>query len=316
MTLLDKPSANLIVHTTGLNRTIEHEPADLIAVAQAGVTLSTFNQTLAENGQWLPLDPPDDGRATLGGIVATGLGGAQQFGYGRPRGSVIGMTVVLADGNIIRPGGRVVKNVAGYDLCKLFTGSYGTLGIITELIFKLRPRPAREATVIATGSVNNLLAAGRALIDARLFPVAVELLSSAVATRLDITTDSAALLVRFAGNEKGVAYQVEQALLHLKNSTTKTTEVLNDDAQLWQSVAALPLQEPPSFATRMLPTQLAESLSTLSPEAIWQAGVADGRLRQFNVAATPRRLDPLSQRLKHQLDPFNLFRGHDHEHAA
>jgi FAD/FMN-containing dehydrogenase len=118
-----KESANIIVSTSRLNQIIEHEPADLIAIAQAGVKLVDFNSKLKENGQWLPLDPPDDGRATIGGVVATGVGGAQQFGYGRPRGSVIGMKVVLADGNVIKVGGRVVKNVAGYDLCKLFTGS-------------------------------------------------------------------------------------------------------------------------------------------------------------------------------------------------
>src|SRR5262249_42761938 len=102
--------ANLVVSTSRLNRIIEHEPADLIAIAQAGVLLSTFNAELSKNGQWLPLDPPDDGRATLGGIVATGLGGAQQVAYGRPRGSVIGMKVVLADGSLAKAGGRVVKN--------------------------------------------------------------------------------------------------------------------------------------------------------------------------------------------------------------
>jgi len=206
-------TANLIVSTRRLNRIIEHEPADLIAIAEAGVTLTDFNARLAENGQWLPLDPPDDGRATLGGVVATGIGGPQQFGYGRPRGSVIGMKVVLADGGMIKAGGRVVKNVAGYDLCKLFTGSYGSLGIITELNFKLRPRPAREATVIGTGSV-------RAILDARLFPVAFEIVDDL-------------LHVRFAGNEKGVAYQTEQALKLLKNA-----EIVMDDAQLWKKIAA------------------------------------------------------------------------------
>ena len=122
----------------------------------------------------MPLDPPDDGRATLGGVVATGIGGPQQFGYGRPRGSVIGMKVVLADGSMIKAGGRVVKNVAGYDLCKLFTGSYGTLGIITELNFKLRPRPAREATVIVPVRGGSR-AGARAILEARLFPVASEI---------------------------------------------------------------------------------------------------------------------------------------------
>jgi glycolate oxidase subunit GlcD len=211
-------TANLLVSTLRLNQIIEHEPADLIAIAQAGVTLTDFNAKLAENRQWLPLDPPDDGRATLGGVVATGIGGPQQFGYGRPRGSVIGMKVVLADGSIIKAGGRVVKNVAGYDLCKLFTGSYGSLGIITELNFKLRPRPAREATVIASGPIEVLRKGARAILEARLFPVASEIVDGV-------------LYVRFAGNEKGVAFQVEQALNLLKNA-----EVVMDDAGLWKKI--------------------------------------------------------------------------------
>jgi len=210
-----KSKADLIVNTQRLNQIIEHQPADLIAVAQAGVKLADFNAKVAENGQWLPLDPPDDGSATIGGVVATGIGGPQQFGYGRPRGSVIGMKVVLADGTLIKAGGRVVKNVAGYDLCKLFTGSFGSLGIITEVNFKLRPRPARAATVIATGTVEDL----RKIINARLFPVAAEIV------------DGDMLMVRFAGNEKGVAYQIEQARALLKNA-----EVVTDDASLWKGI--------------------------------------------------------------------------------
>ncbi|HJP93144.1 MAG TPA: FAD-binding protein [Pyrinomonadaceae bacterium] len=307
MTFLNgKPTTDLIINTTQLNQIIEHEPADLIAVAQAGVKLKTFNEKLSENGQWLPLDPPDDGRATLGGIVATGLGGAQQFGYGRPRGSVIGMKIVMADGNVIKAGGRVVKNVAGYDLCKLFTGSYGSLGIIAELTFKLRPRPAREATVLATGSPSELLSIARSILDARLFPVAVELVSSAFANRLGIDSNAAALLIRFVGNEKGVAYQIEQSLNHVKNS--RSTEVITADAVLWQTVAALPVQLQPSFATRVLPMQLADSIRSLDRELLWQAGVADGRIRVLNQSApkldAPSRLD---QRIKQQLDPLNIL---------
>jgi FAD/FMN-containing dehydrogenase len=317
-TLLDKdPATDLVVDMSRFNQIIEHEPADLIAVAQAGVTLKAFNQHLATNGQWLPLDPPDNGHATLGGVVATGLGGPQQFGYGRPRGSVIGMTVVLADGSVVKAGGRVVKNVAGYDLCKLFTGSYGTLGIITELIFKLRPRPAREATVIANGTIAELLAAGRAVLDARLFPVAVELVSSACARRLNINADrgSGVLLIRFAGNEKGVAYQIEQSLVHLENASVKDTSVASDDSWLWEQLAAVPLQAAPSFETRVLPTKLAEAISSIRSDTVWQAGVADGRLRSMTPPGHTSP-SPLNQRVKQQLDPLNLFRGHDHEHAA
>src|SRR4030095_12784111 len=129
----------------------EHEPADLVAVAEAGTTLHTLNKTLADNGQWLAIDPPGAADlVTIGVVVATGLGGAQQFGYGAPRRHVIGMKVVLADGSLIKVGGRVVKNVAGYDLCKLFTGSYGTLGVIVEINFKLRPLPAVTNTVVVS----------------------------------------------------------------------------------------------------------------------------------------------------------------------
>jgi FAD/FMN-containing dehydrogenase len=228
--------ANLIISTLRLNQIIAHEPADLIAVAQSGVTLTDFNARLSENGQWLPLDPPDNGRATLGGVVATGVGGPQQFGYGRPRGSVIGMKVVLADGSMIKAGGRVVKNVAGYDLCKLFTGSYGSLGIITELNFKLRPRPAREATVIGRGAVEDILAA-------RLFPVAAEIVSER-------------LFVRFAGNEKGVTYQIEQARKLLKDA-----EIVMDDAELWKKInlqAKTP--EEPSETAKLLMQRIKKQL--------------------------------------------------------
>ncbi|HKG47948.1 MAG TPA: FAD-linked oxidase C-terminal domain-containing protein, partial [Pyrinomonadaceae bacterium] len=246
-----KSTANLIVSTRRLNRIIEHEPADLIAIAQAGVTLTDFNAKLAENGQWLPLDPPDDGRATLGGVVATGIGGPQQFGYGRPRGSVIGMRVALADGSMIKAGGRVVKNVAGYDLCKLFTGSYGSLGIITELNFKLRPRPASEATVVATGTVEDL----RAIVEARLFPVAAEIVNDE-------------LLVRFAGNEKGVAYQIEQALKLLKNA-----EVVMDDAALWKRLGLeSTTREKPSGTAKVLMERIKRQLD---PKNILTADYAD-----------------------------------------
>ena len=249
-------SADLIVSTRRLDRIVEHEPADLIAVAQAGVKLTDFNAKLAENGQWLPLDPPDDGRATIGGVVGTGIGGAQQFGYGKPRGSVIGMKVVLADGSLIKAGGRVVKNVAGYDLCKLFTGSFGSLGIITEVNFKLRPRPAREVTVIGTGSA-------RAILEARLFPVAVETLNGS-------------LLVRFAGNKKGVAFQIDEALKLLKNA-----EVVMDDRDLWKRIAAERItgsrtHEKPSGTARLLMDRIKKQLDPFGVlPNIWPQMTAD-----------------------------------------
>jgi FAD/FMN-containing dehydrogenase len=300
---------NLIVSTRRLNRIIEHEPADLVAITEAGVTLTDFNATLARNGQWLPLDPPDDGRATIGGIVATGLGGAQQYGYGRPRGSVIGMRVVLADGKVIKAGGRVVKNVAGYDLCKSFTGSYGTLGIIAEVNFKLRPKPICETTIVAEGQPDILISRAQSMLTSRLFPVAAELVSSRLANLLGISTDehSAVLLVRFAGNEKGVEYQVKEALSHLgRDSGTKQTEVIVDDALVWQKLAAVPLQakEPFCWRASVLPAELAKFFDAVRnilgkdfASCLWQLGVADGRLRvlsdRSNVEETIRQVKGL-----------------------
>src|ERR1041384_6103511 len=107
-----------------MKRLLKHEPADLVATAEAGMTLRDFQNQLAQAGQWLPLDTPNDGRTTLGGAIATGSNAPRSLGYGPLRSFVIGMRAVLADGKQIKAGGNVVKNVAGYDLCKLFTGSH------------------------------------------------------------------------------------------------------------------------------------------------------------------------------------------------
>jgi FAD/FMN-containing dehydrogenase len=270
--------------TSRLNRIIEHEPADLIATAQAGVTLSEFNNELGKRGQWLPLDPPDDGRATLGGIVATGMAGAQKCGYGPPRAYVIGMRVALANGRVIKAGGRVVKNVAGYDLCKLFTGSNGALGVIVEVTFKVRPRPLHEATVIASASIESLFEGARAILDQRLFPMALEVLSPAMAREIDIETDQCLLLTRFAGNEQGVTFQSEQAAMILRaQSTTSDVARIAEDQFIWQNLAAVPLKfkDRSSLRAGVLPATLLKLIESIEQQNTlpWQAGIADGRLR-------------------------------------
>ena len=280
----------IIINTTRLNSIVEHEPADLVAIAQAGVRLTDFNRALTENGQLLPLDPPDNGHATLGGVVATGLSGAHQIAFGRPRGSVIGMKVVLADGNLIKAGGRVVKNVAGYDLCKLFTGSYGTLGVITEINFKLRPLPEKQLTLIATGGAQTLIEAGRTIMQTRLFPVALELISPAFARALGISVNRCVLLVRFAGNRKAVAFQTEEARQLLGNNQV---EIDHADDSLWRKLAAVPLSEEvkTSWRTAVLPMNLALMLQALGNDFEWQMGVGDGRVRAlYREPLMPERL--------------------------
>jgi len=276
-----------------MRRIIEHEPADLIATAEAGATLCEFNKALNRAGQWLPVDPPDDGRATLGGVAATGICGAQSFGYGAPRGFVIGMRVALADGKVVKAGGRVVKNVAGYDLCKLFTGSYGTLALILELTFKLRPVPAETATVMLHAPLASLFQAARAVMNARLLPVAVEMLSHSMAERISIQDGAThpALLIRFAGTPAAISYQVEHATRLLQSEATPpASAILNDDANLWRALAAVPLQTSGQIIWRanLPPSRLYEFLelanggvhdSSVASSSLWHAGFADGRLR-------------------------------------
>ena len=280
---------NVIVSTQKLSRIIEHEPADLVAITEAGVTLKAFNDALAEKGQWLPVDPPDaeNGGATIGGVVATGLGGAQQFGYGAPRRHVIGMKVVLADGSLIKVGGRVVKNVAGYDLCKLFTGSYGTLGVIVEVNFKLRPLPFETRTILAQGNREDLLQKAQQIIASRLFPVAVELLSPTFARANQLSAGvEHLLLVRFAGSLSAVADQTTRAIeLIDANNGRVPARIVLDDRLIWRSLAALSLRSARDLVWRvgLRPADVGSFVEVLDralpAESMWQAGVGDGRIR-------------------------------------
>lgn len=146
---------DLILDTTGLDAVLEHAAGDLIVSAQAGVRLDRLQAVLANAGQRLALDPVvgGAGTGTVGGIIATGAGGPLRLSHGAVRDLLIGITVVRADGVIAKAGGKVVKNVAGYDLAKLFAGSWGTLGVITEAVFRLHPVPqtAKWVTAEATG---------------------------------------------------------------------------------------------------------------------------------------------------------------------
>jgi glycolate oxidase FAD binding subunit len=164
-------SLDLLVDTTGMDRVVEHAAGDLVVTAQAGVRLATLQEHLAPSRQWLALDPPEAG-ATLGGVVATAASGPRRLLFGTPRDLLIGVTVVLADGTIAHSGGKVVKNVAGYDLGKLFTGSFGTLGIIASATFRLHP--SQPALRVVTASADDPAAAARAAVATGAVPSAME----------------------------------------------------------------------------------------------------------------------------------------------
>jgi glycolate dehydrogenase FAD-binding subunit len=167
--------ADLLVSTGGLDRVLEHAAGDLVVRVQGGARLADLQAALAPAGQWLALDPPDPG-ATVGGVVATNASGPRRLRYGTVRDLIIGITVVLADGTVARAGGKVVKNVAGYDLAKLFCGSLGTLGLIAEATFRLHPRPAAAAVVtLEVDRPERVGAAVGPLLRSALEPSAVEL---------------------------------------------------------------------------------------------------------------------------------------------
>ncbi len=167
-------SCDLIVDTGRLDQVLEHAAGDLVVSVQAGILLGDLAKVVSAAGQRLALDPPDGG--TIGGVIATQAAGPLRFRYGAPRDLLIGITVVRADGRIARSGGKVVKNVAGYDLGKLFAGSYGTLGLITEATFRLHPQPESALAVTLDCPDSQAAAAAvQAMASSPLAPSAIEL---------------------------------------------------------------------------------------------------------------------------------------------
>ncbi len=142
-------AADVVLRTDRLSRVIDHDHANLTVTVEAGMSLGALAQTLAERGQWLPLEPPRAEAATVGGAAAANLSGPRRMVFGAARDLAIGVRAALANGSVIKWGGKTVKNVAGYDMCKLFVGSLGTLGLLTELTLKLYPLPETSRTITA-----------------------------------------------------------------------------------------------------------------------------------------------------------------------
>ncbi len=167
---------DVLLRLDRLARVVDHQAGDMTVTAEAGCPLAVVADALAAAGQWLPLDPPRPRSTTVGGLVAANLSGPLRAAQGRVRDLLIGIRTVGADGALVAGGGRVVKNVAGYDLPKLHVGALGTVGVVVEATFKVRPRPEREeAVVIACGSVEAAAETALAVADASAQPLWLEL---------------------------------------------------------------------------------------------------------------------------------------------
>jgi glycolate oxidase FAD binding subunit len=198
----------LVLGLKRLHRILEHEPGDLTATVETGITLSALQSELGKRGQWVSLDPAQPERATLGGILASNASGPRRHLYGTCRDLLIGLTVVGGDGSIVRGGGKVVKNVAGYDLPKLYIGSYGTLGILVEATLKLRPLPDEDRLIVAR--FERLKAAGaaaRAIVASDFIPSALELVDGGASHALGLAASGGALLIGVDGLKEQVDWQ-------------------------------------------------------------------------------------------------------------
>jgi len=218
----------LIVSTRRLNRVLEHAWGDMTATVEAGCTFTQLQQTLAEHGQRVALDPLWPDRATVGGVLATNDSGSLRTRFGALRDLIIGITLALADGTLAKSGGKVVKNVAGYDLPKLATGSLGTLGIITQAIFRLHPVPP-ETRSLSFSSHDN--AAMNALVlkvlDSTLIPTGIQVRAgNSFLPEVD---------VRFEGTATGCDAQIEQTsrIASGARRIKSSADVWNAPATLW-----------------------------------------------------------------------------------
>jgi glycolate oxidase FAD binding subunit len=254
----------LVLGLKRLDRILEHEPGDLTVTVEAGLPFETLQAELGKRGQWLSLDAGASVRATVGGMLASDASGPRRHLYGTARDLVIGLTVVMADGSLVRGGGKVVKNVAGYDLPKLYIGSFGTLGVLVEATLKLRPRVDVDRLVVAR--FDRLKAAGaaaRAVLGSDLIPSALELADGEALRRLGLG-GAAALLVGLDGLAEQVDWEVAEIQRLLGpiglGETTVLDGAVRDDA--WRALAGLGRPGHERVAAVMkwavLPTQIAE----------------------------------------------------------
>ena len=320
---------NIRLSLTRLNRVLEHPWQDLTCTVQAGCTWATLQQTLAKHGQFVALDPLWPERATVGGILATNDSGAIRHRYGSLRDLVIGMTLVLADGTIARTGGKVVKNVAGYDLSKLVTGSFGTLAVITEATFRLHPLPQHAQTfTVSAPQAAQLAPLMQSIRASHLLTQALQLRGDANGFHLDIQL-----------NAHPEARQNE-----ILEQMTEAADLKLDQGQseIWQAREELFTHEEAfTLKLTMLPSELTEIVAYLArceaTSVIQSLGIAYVKLPAPNhnsvmhielledllekgggsltILKEPRSLQhdlreildksvlPLMQAIKHQFDP-------------
>jgi glycolate oxidase FAD binding subunit len=267
--------ADLVVSTAALDRLITIAPGDLMATVQAGAALSTVNQRLVEGGVWLAWDPPGQPQRSVGSIVATGTAGPLRHRFGPIRDHLLGCTLVTGDGRVVKPGGKVVKNVAGYDLTRLMAGGFGAFGIITELHLRLRAIPAADCTFVAVAPRDVLSAAARDLVEAGIEASAMELFSPALAAEADW-----ALALRLAGIEEGVTDEAQRAQALTEFIWRELSP--SRASALWNGAAQAALTGSVTIRLGVLPEGIDDTIDLLEEHAdagLVSAGAGSGAIR-------------------------------------
>lgn len=296
--------ADLALSTRGLNTLVHLSPADLVATAQAGMTWDELRRALADQGTWLAADPPGGGGRTLGSVVSTASAGPLRSGFGGIREHLLGLTLVTGHGRITRPGGRVMKNVAGFDLTKLATGSFGGFGVVTSLHLRLRAVPRADVTLLAHGDRDVLVSAAVRTLAAGASPAALELLSPHAAGR-----DGWTLAVRLTGSDPGV--ESERHAVSAAMELPAGELAPSDAAKFWRAALSSAVGRPVTLRLGGLPATIDEMLDLLAHhlDSDWvMASVAAGAIR-WSGTATADRIKLLRHAASQREVPLTLERG-------
>ena len=276
------------VDLSALTAVVEHHPEDMTASVEAGMTLAAFQASIRRYGQWLPIDPPRAETLTIGDLLARDLSGPRRLGYGTIRDYLIGIKVALADGQIIKAGGKVVKNVAGYDLCKLFIGARHSLGIIVEGTFKLRPVPEEERFVrMEVKTIEALETIRQKMMASWMEPIVFD------AHRLN---GRISLIAAFAGNREDVAAQMETA----RAIGFSAAESMDDAGNFWYG------EDPRKIS--VLPSKTVQFLTEIGSEQ-FLVHLGNGVIyyRGGKPRTTERLPEVLMDRVKQAYDPKRIL---------
>ncbi|HEU5422774.1 MAG TPA: FAD-binding oxidoreductase [Nitrolancea sp.] len=264
----------LAVDLTRLNQIVEYEPDDLTIGIQAGATVGATNELLGQHGQFLPAEAADPARATLGGVFATGIAGPRRFGFGSPRDMVLGISLVLPDGTLARGGGKVVKNVSGFDLMRLNYGALGALGIIVQLNLKVLPAARAQRTVLTRyAAVTPALEAAMRVRESTLGPTAIVLVDTAASSAAGLGDAAWTLALRCEAPPAAVTRQADR-IREAVSAGALDSATLDEDATLatWaalnRALSAEPAMDVVNVRFGVVPSQAAATLDACAAAAI------------------------------------------------